>query len=281
MNDENENIYVFQKMNGAGNTFLFHDSRNRKLDINKSLILNLQSFMSDYKFDQFICIDKPMRNGECLIKFWNADGTESGMCGNALRCIGDIILKETKKDKVVIETNDKDIKCWRADDKISVNIGEPLLNWSEIPLVNSVENTLSIALEPSSLDLPSFSAVNVGNPHAIFFFDTNKPEIEKIGESIENHEMFGEKVNVSFAQLINENHIFIDVWERGTGITKACGSAACATTVAAASLNITGRETKISFAGGDLNISWKDDNNIVMTGPYEIEDKLEIDITDF
>ena len=99
MNDENESIYVFQKMNGAGNTFLFHDSRDRKLDINKNLILNLQSFMSDYKFDQFICIDKPMRNGECLIKFWNADGTESGMCGNALRCIGDIILKETKKDE--------------------------------------------------------------------------------------------------------------------------------------------------------------------------------------
>ena len=180
-----------------------------------------------------------------------------------------------------IRDSDKDIKCWRADDKISVNIGEPSLNWSEIPLVNPVENTLSIALEPSSLDLPNFSAVNVGNPHAIFFFDTNKPEIKKIGESIENHEMFAEKVNVSFAQLINENHIFIDVWERGTGITKACGSAACATTVAAASLNITGRETKISFAGGDLNISWKDDNNIVMTGPYEIEDKLEIDISDF
>ena len=125
--------------------------------------------MSDYKFDQFICIDKPMRNGECLIKFWNADGTESGMCGNALRCIGDIILKETKKDKVVIETNDKDIKCWRADDKISVNIGEPLLNWSEIPLVNPVENTLSIALEPSSLDLPNFKCCKCWKSSCDFF----------------------------------------------------------------------------------------------------------------
>ena len=102
-----------------------------------------------------------------------------------------------------------------------------------------------------------------------------------MGHFIEQHEMFAEKVNVSFAETINDDHIFIDVWERGTGITKACGSAACATTAVAASLNITGRDTKISFAGGDLNISWKDDNNIVMTGPYEIEEKLEIDISDF
>ena len=146
---------------------------------------------------------------------------------------------------------------------------------------NPIENTLSITLEPSPFELPNFSAVNVGNPHAIFFFNKDKPEIEKIGQFIEHHEMFAEKVNVSFAEIINDDHIFIDVWERGTGVTKACGSAACATTVVAASLNITGRDTKISFAGGDLNISWKDDNNIVMTGPYEIEEKLEIDISDF
>tara|TARA_Y100001970_G_scaffold283428_1_gene398572 strand:- start:3024 stop:3869 length:846 start_codon:yes stop_codon:yes gene_type:complete len=281
MNVEKENIYTFQKMNGAGNTFLLHDSRVCKLDINKNLILNLRSFVQNYKFDQFICIENPIGNGDCLVKFWNADGTESGMCGNALRCVGNIILKETKKDKIVIETINKDIECWRSVDKISVNIGEPLFGWSEIPLVNPVEDTLSISLEPCAFDLPNFSAVNVGNPHAIFFFDDNKPEIGKIGETIENHEMFADKVNVSFANLINENHIFIDVWERGTGVTKACGSAACATTVAAACLNITSRNTKVSFEGGDLNISWKNDNNIVMTGPYEIEEKLEINISDF
>ena len=281
MNGENSNIYEFLKMNGAGNTFLFHDSRNHKLDINNDLIFKLQSAVKNYRFDQFISIENASRNGDCQIKFWNADGTESGMCGNALRCVGDIILSETKKNNAIIETIDKDIECWRTEDSISVNIGEPSFHWSKIPLSNPIEDTLSITLEPSSFELPNFSAVNVGNPHAIFFFDRDKPKIEKMGHFIEHHEMFAEKVNVSFAETINADHIFIDVWERGTGITKACGSAACATTVVAASLNITSRDTKISFAGGDLNISWKDDNNIVMTGPYEIEEKLEIDLSDF
>ena len=97
MNDENTNIYEFQKMNGAGNTFLFHDSRNHKLNINNDLIFKLQSAVMNYRFDQFISIENASRNGDCQIKFWNADGTESGMCGNALRCVGDIILSETKK----------------------------------------------------------------------------------------------------------------------------------------------------------------------------------------
>ena len=109
MNDENTNLYEFQKMNGAGNTFLFHDSRNHKLNINNDLIFKLQSAVMNYRFDQFISIENASRNGDCQIKFWNADGTESGMCGNALRCVGDIILSETKKNNVIIETTDKDL----------------------------------------------------------------------------------------------------------------------------------------------------------------------------
>lgn len=277
---KNKNIFEFKKMNGAGNTFLFHDSRNKELNVDKRLIRNLQRYTTDYKFDQFITIETATKGGHCKINFWNADGTTSGMCGNALRCVGDLILSETKKDKVIIETIDKNIECWRYENDISVNIGEPLFDWSEIPLSNPTENTLSIKLEPSDFDLPKFSAVNVGNPHAIFFFNKKKPEIDKMGPYIENHNMFNERVNVSFAELIDKDHIYIDVWERGTGITKACGSAACATTVASASLGITNRNAKVSFSGGDLNISWKNDNNIVMTGPYELNEILNIDLSD-
>ena len=280
MTKKNKSIFKFRKMNGAGNTFLFHDSRNDELIVNKKLIRNLQIYTNDYKFDQFITIERAIRGGNCKINFWNADGTESGMCGNALRCVGDLLLDEIKKDKVIIETIDKNIECWRSENDISVNIGEPLFSWSEIPLSNPTEDTLSIKLEPSDFDLPKFSAVNVGNPHAVFFFSDEKPEINKMGAFIENHNMFSERVNVSFAELIDKDHIYIDVWERGTGITKACGSAACATTVIAASIGLTSRNTKISFSGGDLKIYWKNDNNIVMTGPYELNEILNIDLSD-
>ena len=280
MTKKNKNIFKFRKMNGAGNTFLFHDSRNDELIVNKELIRNLQIYTTDYKFDQFITIEKAKRGGNCKINFWNADGTESGMCGNALRCIGDLLLDEIKKDKVIIETIDKNIECWRSENNISVNIGKPLFSWSEIPLSNPTEDTLSIKLEPFDFDLPKFSAVNVGNPHAVFFFSNEKPEINKMGTFIENHNMFSDKVNVSFAELIDKDHIYIDVWERGTGVTKACGSAACATTVVAASKGITSRNTKVSFSGGDLKIYWKNDNSIVMTGPYELNEILQIDLSD-
>jgi len=278
MNSENKNIQEFYKMNGAGNTFLFHDSRNNTINMNQNLVLNLGSYFKEYSFDQFIQLMKPKRNGDGHIKFWNADGTESGMCGNALRCVSHIILEETKKEKIILETIDKDIECWRNDNEISVNIGKPKFDWSEIPLSRKVDDTLSINLDPSPIELPNFTAINVGNPHAVFFFNKNRPELEEVGSIIENHEIFAEKVNVSFAKISHENHIQVNVWERGTGITKACGSAACAIAVAAHKLNLSGRKVLVSFSGGDLKIVWKEDNDIVMTGPYEIEEAVEINL---
>lgn len=278
MSNENNNMETFIKMNGAGNTFLLHDSRKEFLNVDKQLINKLGIFIDNYTFDQFIQIVSPERDGDIHVNFWNADGSKSSMCGNALRCVGHIVQEEKNKDKVILETVDKDIECWKQNDEISINIGSPELDYAKIPLSQEIEDTKSIKLDPAPCELPNFSAINVGNPHAIFFFDNEQPKLEEVGNLIENHEMFPDKVNVSFAKIENRNHISVNVWERGTGITKACGSAACATAVAGSNLGLTDRKVTISFIGGDLKIDWKEDNNIIMTGPFDIEQEIEIDL---
>jgi diaminopimelate epimerase len=163
-------------------------------------------------------------------------------------------------------------------------MGKPNFIWTEIPLQGGTKDssTLMIELPSPPCVLPKFNAVNIGNPHAIFFFNNDiLPDLKEVGKKIEENKIFPNKANVSFAYIIDEENINLNVWERGAGITRACGSAACATAVAASRLNLTKREVNILLPGGSLEINWKKDNQIVMTGPYEFNSEDIIDISNY
>ena len=269
-------------MNGAGNTFVIHDSRDDKIKINKNFINYLLDNKKIKKFDQFVEINKS-ENSDAKVTFWNIDGSEAEMCGNALRCISSLILNKKDINECHIETIKRNVKCWKNNEKIFVDIGKPILSWNEIPLKENIamKSTLEIDLLSPPCDLPKFSAVNVGNPHAVFFFDDKTPNLLEVGKSIEENEMFPMKVNVSFAKVIDNKNIKLNVWERGAGITQACGSAACATAVASASLGYTKREVNIILPGGNIEINWQNDDHIVMTGPYEFDGEDIVNISDY
>lgn len=270
------------RMNGAGNTFVIHDSRDNKIKINKNFINYLLDNKKIKKFDQFVEINKS-ENSDAKVTFWNIDGSEAEMCGNALRCISSLILNKKDIKECHIETIKRNVKCWKNNEKIFVDIGKPILSWNEIPLKENIAmpSTLEIDLLSPPCDLPKFSAVNVGNPHAVFFFDDKTPNLLEVGKSIEENEMFPMKVNVSFAKVIDNKNIKLNVWERGAGITQACGSAACATAVASASLGYTKREVNIILPGGNIEINWQNDNHIVMTGPYEFDGEDIVNVSDY
>ena len=270
------------RMNGAGNTFVIHDSKDNNIKINKNFINYLLDSKKIKKFDQFVEIDKS-ENSDAKVTFWNIDGSEAEMCGNALRCISSLILNKKDIKECHIETVKRNVKCWKNNEKIFVDIGKPILSWNEIPLKENIamESTLEIDLLSPPCDLPKFSAVNVGNPHAVFFFDDKTPNLLEVGKSIEENETFPMKVNVSFAKVIDSKNIKLNVWERGAGITQACGSAACATAVASASLGYTKREVNIILPGGNIEINWQNDDHIVMTGPYEFDGEDIVNISDY
>ena len=270
------------RMNGAGNTFVIHDSKDNNIKINKNFINYLLDSKKIKKFDQFVEIDKS-EDSDAKVTFWNIDGSEAEMCGNALRCISSLILNKKDIKECQIETIKRNVKCWKNNEKIFVDIGKPILSWNEIPLKENIamKSTLEIDLLSPPCDLPKFSAVNVGNPHAVFFFDDKTPNLLEVGKSIEENEMFPMKVNVSFAKVIDSKNIKLNVWERGAGITQACGSAACATAVASASLGYTEREVNIILPGGNIEINWQKDDHIVMTGPYEFDGEDIVNISDY
>lgn len=270
------------RMNGAGNAFIIHDSKDNNIKINKNFINYLLDSKKIKKFDQFVEIDKS-ENSDAKVTFWNIDGSEAEMCGNALRCISSLILNKKDIKECHIETIKRNVKCWKNNEKIFVDIGKPILSWNEIPLKENIamKSTLEIDLLSPPCDLPKFSAVNVGNPHAVFFFDDKTPNLLEVGKSIEENEMFPMKVNVSFAKVIDNKNIKLNVWERGAGITQACGSAACATAVASASLGYTKREVNIILPGGNIEINWQNDDHIVMTGPYEFDGEDIVNISDY
>ena len=282
LNNKDKIFIKLIRMNGAGNTFVIHDSRENNININKEFISYLLDNKKINKFDQFIEINKS-KNTDAKVTFWNIDGSEAEMCGNALRCISSLILNESNTMECHIETIKRNVKCWKNNEKIFVDIGEPILTWNEIPLKKSTGDlsTKKIELINSPYDLPKFSAINVGNPHAVFFFENETPDLHKIGHLIEKNDMFPEKINVSFAKIIDEKNIKLDVWERGAGITLACGSAACATVVASVNLGYTGRDVKVLLPGGNIEINWKNDNHIVMTGPYEFDGEDIVNISDY
>ena len=256
----------FRKMHGLGNDFVIFDARKLNIKITKFEISILADRKTGLGFDQLLIMRPSKIGNDIFMSVYNASGETVETCGNGARCIAKILINESNKTKVKIDTLGGVIEAYKNNNGlITANLSSPKFKWNEIPLSHD-EDTLNLSLGIKGI--PTATIVNVGNPHAVFFVkDIKNVNLKEIGPKIELHEIFPKKTNVEFAQIINKNHIRMRVWERGVGITQACGTGACATLVAAVRKNLTNRNSKITLDGGDLFVEWTINNNIKMTGP--------------
>ena len=276
INQNMANINAY-KMDGLGNNFLIIDRRQNFLEINKSKIIDLVK-RNIIPFDQLITLEKEEENAY-PIKIFNSDGIETSACGNGVRCIAYLISQENKKNKLSIKTNERLLKAEiTGKQNVKINMGKAKFNWNEIPL-NQELDTTKIKIDFLNKEYGNGFCLNVGNPHIIYFVkNCDDINLKEIGPKIENYKLFPNRINVTFAQIIEKNIIKINVWERGDGQTKACGTAACATTVAASkkSLINSQKESTISFKEGNLYIRY--DKEIFMSGPVSEIKKINLEV---
>lgn len=263
----------FRKMNGLGNDFIVIDLRDAKARMTEDAARSIADRKTGIGCDQVITIED---RGGSFMGVWNADGAEVGACGNAARCVGAILMEESGEPGVAFETLSGEISAERIGaNRVAVDMGKPKLNWKQIPLAEETQDTRFVDIKLGPIDKPVLwgpSAVNMGNPHCIFFVeDAERQALDRFGPMIENHPMFPERANVSVAEVRGRHLIRLRVWERGVGITKACGTAACAAVVAASRRRLTDRKATVELDGGTLAIEWRDDDHVIMTGPYELE----------
>ena len=258
----------FVKMHGLGNDFVIFDARAAKVEVTPKRIQAIGDRRTGIGFDQLVVIEPAKsKEADAFLRIYNADGSEVSACGNASRCIAKLLIEELKKPDVVLETKAARLTAGMKKDKVTVDMGLVYLKWQEIPLSHE-EDTLSLPVSEGVLKHPV--GVNVGNPHAVFFLQHKEIEnvpLEKLGPKVENHALFPEKVNVEVAHVINRGKIQMRVWERGVGITRACGTGACAVAVAGVRRGLTSRKVTVMLDGGDLDIEWREsDNHVLMTG---------------
>jgi diaminopimelate epimerase len=271
----------FLKMNGLGNEIVVVDLRGSRTRIQPH---EARAIAADprSRFDQLMAIHDPIVEGtDAYLRILNTDGSESGACGNGTRCVAWAMMADAamggSPERLTLQTKAGLLPAWRVSDLVfTVDMGRPRLRWDEIPLAEEFRDTRMIELQIGPIDAPvlhSPSAVNMGNPHAIFWVDdVNAHDLSRVGSLLENHPVFPERANISLAQVIGPEHIVLRVWERGVGLTRACGSAACAAVVAAARKKLTERRATVSLPGGDLVIEWREsDDRVLMTGPVELE----------
>lgn len=264
----------FIKMHGLGNDFVIIDCRTTGCMPHAAQVALLTDRRRGVGCDQLIPLMPPEdATADIYMRILNPDGSESGACGNATRCVADLVMKEKGKDSIVIQTKAGLLSCTRAQNGlITVDMGAARLDWAQIPVSHACD-TLELPVKPvknhlNILKMPPVG-VNVGNPHAVFFVDDVKNvPLTEIGPKIENDPLFPERTNVEFVQILDKTHIRMRVWERGAGETEACGSGACAAAVAAIRRGLTGRNVRVTLDGGDLSIEWREaDGHVLMTGP--------------
>ncbi|MEQ1710270.1 MAG: diaminopimelate epimerase [Hyphomicrobium sp.] len=270
------------KMNGLGNEIVVADLRG----IAKVLSAREVSAIAaspGLHFDQLMALHTPRTPGtEAYVRIYNNDGSEVGACGNGTRCIGYLAARDTGRLALKFETiaGVLDVAVDGAE-RITVDMGEPKFGWQDIPLAEEFRDTRMIELQIGPIDAPvlhSPSAVNVGNPHVVFWVDdVGSHDLGRFGPLLENHPLFPERANISLAQITSRASIKLRTWERGAGLTRACGSAACAAAVCAMRKKFTDRKVTVSLPGGDLAIEWTVGNHILMTGSAELEFEARID----
>ena len=263
---------AFKKMHGLGNDFIVLDGRDNPIMIDPKTMAAIASRKTGIGCDQIIIIEPPRDiAADIFMRIINADGTEVSACGNATRCIAWDIAAQKNQTHVTIETRAGLLECEIAGDHmVSVDMGIAKLDWRDIPLKNACD-TLDIAIALPGIDLPRAVGVNMGNPHAVFFIDhVESFDVARFGPMIETHPMFPEKTNVEFVQILDRGRVRMRVWERGAGITDACGTGACAVGVAAVRKNLTDRKITVVMDGGELQIEYLRDGHVIMTGPCAI-----------
>jgi diaminopimelate epimerase len=268
----------FVKMNGLGNEIVIVDLRRAPSPIAAA---EARAAARQEPYDQLMALYPARTGSDAAIRIFNNDGSEAGACGNGMRCVAALVSTETGNAKLTFETLAGLIPCWRSDDGLfTVDMGKPRFRWDEIPLAREMPDTRAIELKVQ--DVPSLhspSAVSMGNPHAIFWVeDPQAYDLRAIGPRLEHDPLFPERANITLAATPSRDRVVIRTWERGAGLTKACGSAACAAAVAAARLDRTGRKVTVTLPGGDLAIEWREaDDHVLMTGPTEFEHKGRFD----
>lgn len=268
----------FFKMNGAGNKIIVADMRGSAAKVTPQAAIALASDTETH-FDQLMAVyDPALSTRDADITIFNNDGSEAEACGNGTRCVVSWLANDTGKESFTFKTAAGKLQAWFADDgQISVNMGVPRFEWEQIPLSEEFADTTGIELQVGPIDDPILhtpSVANMGNPHAIFWVDqdVNSFELDRFGPLLEYHPLFPERANISLAQKIGEDEFDLRTWERGAGLTLACGSAACAAAVSAARTGRSGRNVTVHPpSGGTLKIEWRKDNFVVMTGPAEHE----------
>ena len=266
----------FWKMNGLGNEILVVDARASEARVSPRAAVGLAQ--GETAFDQIMEVSDARRGAEAwerdgTIRILNSDGSEAGACGNGMRCVALWLSGETGTDDFRFAGPHGPLCASVSGDAITVAMGQPRFAWDEIPLAEPFHDTTGIELQIGPIDAPVLhtpSVVNIGNPHAIFWDDPDAHDLERLGPLLENHPIFPDRANISIAKVESAERIRIRTWERGAGLTRACGSAACAAAVSAARLGLTGRSVTVTVPGGDLRIDWRDDG-IDMSGPAAFE----------
>lgn len=275
--------HSFVKMNGIGNEIVVLDLRDVKHVVTPD---EARAVAARVPYDQLMVLQPPRLDGtEAFIRIYNNDGSESSACGNGMRCVVRQVFEKTGQASATFETRAGLLNCWQgpAPDLYTVDMGVPKFGWQEIPLAEEFRDTRYIELQIGPIDAPilhSPSVVNMGNPHAVFWVDgdVNSYDLERFGPLLENHPIFPERANITLAHIVDRDHITMRTWERGAGLTKACGSAACATAVAAARLKRANRILQMTLPGGELTIEWRErDDHVLMTGTatFEFEGRFE------
>lgn len=271
----------FRKMHGLGNDFVVLDARAQDLSITPGRAAAISDRRFGVGCDQFIVMEPPGDGADVFMRIRNPDGSEAGACGNATRCIASLVAAETGRDRIVVRTIAGDLPVevlpsglYRAD------MGPARLGWQDVPLARAMD-TLHLPLARDGLADPA--ACSMGNPHATFFVpDLDAVPVAELGPGLEHDPLFPERANIGFVQVLNPEHIRLAMWERGAGITLACGSGACAAVVNAARRGLTGRRVRVTLAGGDLEIAWREaDGHVLMTGPVATAFTGELDLDAF
>jgi diaminopimelate epimerase len=256
----------FTKMHGLGNDFVVFDARERALTLDGDTARAIADRHRGVGCDQILLIEKPKSaRADAFMRIRNADGGEAEACGNGARCVADILMRETNRDRVAIETVAGILDATRAGpQRVAVDMGEPRFGWRDIPLARDCD-TLHVTLTLGALTDPV--CTSMGNPHATFFVaDAEAIDLATLGPVLEHDPIFPARANIGAAQVLSRTRLRLRVWERGDGLTLACGSGACAALVAASRRGLTERRAEVMADGGTLTIDWRADNHVVMTG---------------
>ena len=273
---------AFLKMHGLGNDFVVFDARKSGLALDAASARALADRRFGVGCDQVIVIGPGHRGADAAMRIYNANGGEVESCGNAARCVARLLMEEKDRDHVVIDTPGGELACADAGHgNVTVDMGAARLEWSEIPLARAVDtNDFELAVGHEILHA---AAVNVGNPHCVLFEgNADTAPVGEIGPRIETHAMFPARTNVEFVTVRDRTHLRMRVWERGVGITSACGTGACASAVAAHRRGLCERKVEVMLDGGALVIEWRgSDGHVLMTGPATLAFKGEVDLRDY